>query len=461
MKKVYLGWMVVALSAATARGDVVATARSPEGKFPEFRVLLDVEKAPVAVANFMGLADGSQRWVDPETGWVRGGEGDAFYDGMVFDWNAGSVLRGGLRGVEGTDGGVGYTGRPGYTIRSEVGAGGWSEVDEGALAIVERIPVNGGLSAWLGDELDVMHSGGAELGLFLTNGVVPWTVFGHVAAGDEAGLRALAVAVATGATAVEWSVDTGSMTEAERAALEAARGVLPVARGIETRLDGTGLAWELSGKSRLGIMTSTNLMAGWTYQQGMWNEGEEKLKLGVGWGDLGLGGEQGFAAFTEVENPAMAGDEMSGKWIIGVEHTEQTVQYWLDFDGGTGIWATVEGGTVKENGLVGDVRAARETANSIYVQMSIGMNIRFYWFGVVDDGAKEGWFQAAQISLGFGGEPEKDSGRFEWSEGWGEDEKRQKGRGVSAGASPRAWGGISGGRGPKRSGEMALKGPKR
>lgn len=440
-----VGLMALGVLAETAaQGEVVATARSPKGAFQEFHVVLNVTGAPLAVANFMGLADGSQKWVDSATGAVRGGTGDAFYTGMVFDWNAGSVLRGGLRGMEGADGTLEYTGRPGYAIRSEVGAGGWSEVQEGTLTLVERIPVTSGLQAWLGNELDVLHSGGAELGLFLTNGVVPWTVLGQVQQGDEAGLRALAAAVASGATEVEWTVDTTRMTEAERVALEAAQTALPVPRGIETQADAGGLAWGLSGKSRLGISTSTNLGAGWLHQEGVWNEGAEAVDFDVAWGDLGLGGGQGFAAFSEVGYPAMAGGVLTGKWRIGVEHTGQTVQYWLDFTQGTGIWATVESGVVTKSGLVSGAVMVRETGNSLSMRLSMGMIMRFYWFGVEEDGDTQGRFQAAQITLGFGGEgPETDSGTYEWAEGWGDERsmpkgwRRAKGRGMDGPGSMR------------------------
>ena len=424
--------------ALCARGEVVATARSPEGKFGEFRVVLDAVGAPVAVANFMGLVDGSQAWMDTEEGWVRGGEGDAFYDGMVFDWNAESVLRGGLRGVMGTNGTVAYTGEPGYTIRSEVGASGWNAVEEGSLALVERIPsANGVLTAelqgWLKNEVDVMHSGGGEVGLFLTNGMVPWTVFGHVPVEDKEGLRQLAAAVAEEPAEVRWEVDAARMTEAERAALETARTELPSAHDIETRLNATGPEWTWSGKSRLWYTLSTNLMAGWHYLN-LWNEGTGSSTLNVAWANLGwrepdgnivaLERPQGFASFAEVEYPAMGGEPLSGKWKIGVEHTGQAMQYWLDFNGnpsgGTGIWAKVEGTNVTEVGRVSGVFSQRETGNSICIRFFLGMSIRFYWFGVEKEGVTEGWFQEVQVEVDEGGKIYEDSGPYEWTRGWGE-----------------------------------------
>lgn len=422
MKTAGLFCAVVVMLAWTGavRGEVVATARSPEGKFAEFRVVLDAEGAPVAVANFMGLLDGSQRWVDPETGLVRGGAGDAFYGGMVFDWNAGSVLRGALRGVVGTNGAMEYTGRPGYTIRSEVGTNGWNTVDEGALAYVERMPVEEWLQPWMGWEVNVLNSGGGELALFLEEGIVPWTVFGHVAAGDEEGLRQFADAVASGVTAVEWSVDTERMTEAEASALGKAREELAVVEGIGARTSKKGVAWEVSGRSLLMISTTENPETGWNGDEGVWNEGTEEKGFDVGWEELRLEGRMGFSAFVEVRYPGMAGVPLGGKWRIGAEHTDKTMQYWLDFDGGTGMWAQVESGEITAAGTVSRVACSRATANSLRVTFSMGAGKPYYWLSVVADGLAVGRFQSVQVSpLG----TDRDSGRYEWAEGWGETAK--------------------------------------
>ena len=417
-KRIVGGLVLVLILAGSARGEVVATARSPEGIFSEFRVVLDAVGAPVAVANFMGLVDGSQRWVDPETGALRGGEGDAYYDGMGFDWNAGSVLRGGLREVTGTNGVAEYAGKPGYTIPSEVGASGWNEVEEGTLAMVERIPTWPGMRAWLGWELDVMHSGGGELALFLTNGVAAWTVFGHVAAGDESGLRALAERVAANegtAVAVEWTVDASDATEEELAALAEGRSALPEAQWIEARQGVGGMSWGMPGKSWAKTAACTNLLGEWSERE-WWDDAEAR---DVGWEAFGLEGPMGFAweRFAGVRYPQMGRPPLQGKWLVGVDHTGKRMQYWLDFDGGTGMWASVESGTITEGGFVSHVEQVRETANSLRVWFSVGQNILFYWFGVVGDDVGEGRFQSAQVTLQGS---TRDSGTYEWEEGWGD-----------------------------------------
>lgn len=383
---------------ATAHAEVVATARCPEGAFAEFRVVLDAVGAPVAVANFMGLVDGSQAWVDPETRAVREGAGDAFYKGMVFDWNTGDMVRGGLRAVAGTNGAVQYTGGTGYTAMGK-GEHSRDAVSVGSLIL----PEEGG-----------PHSGGGEIALALTNGTTPWTVFGQVKAGEEAGLRELAEAVTGGATEVEWSVDASGATAEERAALEKGRAALAAVRGIRTRLDGAGPEWELDGKSLLGISTTADPAGGWTFQWGMWNEGDEATGLAVGWDGLGMGDGRGFASFLEVTHPKLTGKPFSGKWRIGVEHSAQRMQYWLDFDGGTGMWAVVESGAVTDSGRISGIRSWRETGNSVFVFFGMGLTANYYYFGFAEEGAMEGRFMSKQQYTAW----TEDWGRFEMAEGW-------------------------------------------
>jgi len=57
----------------------VSQADTPLGSF---RILLHHDKAPRAVANFIGLATGEKAWVDPATGAVRIGK--PYYNGIVF-----------------------------------------------------------------------------------------------------------------------------------------------------------------------------------------------------------------------------------------------------------------------------------------------------------------------------------------------------------------------------------------
>jgi len=76
-----------------------------------FTMTLEHTKAPVTVANFIGLATGKKGWLDFQTGGIRY---DAFYNGLTFHRViAGFVSQTGSRNGNGTDG-------PGYTFRDEI-----------------------------------------------------------------------------------------------------------------------------------------------------------------------------------------------------------------------------------------------------------------------------------------------------------------------------------------------------
>ncbi len=76
-----------------------------------FTISLEYEKAPAAVANFIGLATGKKAWLDQNTGSLRN---DPFYNGVTFHRViAGFMSQTGSRNGNGTDG-------PGYTFRNEI-----------------------------------------------------------------------------------------------------------------------------------------------------------------------------------------------------------------------------------------------------------------------------------------------------------------------------------------------------
>ncbi len=95
--------LFVLLAAGAASGAMYADFSTSLGTFT---VELDALNAPRAVANFMGLADGTQTWRDPVTGAVRGGApGNSFYDGLQFYSTIGGfALLGGLRPYSRSDG---------------------------------------------------------------------------------------------------------------------------------------------------------------------------------------------------------------------------------------------------------------------------------------------------------------------------------------------------------------------
>jgi peptidyl-prolyl cis-trans isomerase A (cyclophilin A) len=81
----------------------------------DFTVELDYEAAPMTVANFIGLAEGSRPWVDPRSGRIR--ENTPFYNGLTFHRViAGFMNQGGCPLGNGSGG-------PGYRFRDEVDNG--------------------------------------------------------------------------------------------------------------------------------------------------------------------------------------------------------------------------------------------------------------------------------------------------------------------------------------------------
>ena len=105
------GWMLGMGLLATARADIYADVTVAGGVSGTFRITLEPTKAPVAVANFIGLATGQNGWIDPVTGRLRR---DPFYNGLTFHRViANFVSQTGSRTGDGTDG-------PGYTFANEI-----------------------------------------------------------------------------------------------------------------------------------------------------------------------------------------------------------------------------------------------------------------------------------------------------------------------------------------------------
>ncbi len=76
-----------------------------------FTITLEHTKAPITVANFIGLATGQRGWLDSQTGAIRH---DPFYNGVTFHRIlAGFVSQTGSRKGDGSDG-------PGYAFRDEI-----------------------------------------------------------------------------------------------------------------------------------------------------------------------------------------------------------------------------------------------------------------------------------------------------------------------------------------------------
>jgi peptidyl-prolyl cis-trans isomerase A (cyclophilin A) len=87
--------------------DLYATLRTTKG---DVEIKLFPNHAPTTVRNFVGLAEGTQEWTDPETGQKSN---DRFYDGLGFHRVIdGFMIQGGCPLGTGTGG-------PGYEFKDE------------------------------------------------------------------------------------------------------------------------------------------------------------------------------------------------------------------------------------------------------------------------------------------------------------------------------------------------------
>jgi peptidyl-prolyl cis-trans isomerase A (cyclophilin A) len=116
---------------------------------------LFADRAPIAVASFVGLATGQLPWRDPETGRVRT---DRFYDGLTFH----RVIPGFM--IQGGDPAGNGAGGPGYELADELDPA--AAFEPGTLALANKGP----------------NTSGSQF--FLMDGSADWlrghhTIFGH------------------------------------------------------------------------------------------------------------------------------------------------------------------------------------------------------------------------------------------------------------------------------------------
>ena len=91
----------------TVAEDLYATLKTNKG---DVEIKLFPNHAPTTVRNFVGLAEGSQEWTDPQTGQKSS---DRFYDGLAFHRVIdGFMIQGGCPLGTGT-------GDPGYSFKDE------------------------------------------------------------------------------------------------------------------------------------------------------------------------------------------------------------------------------------------------------------------------------------------------------------------------------------------------------
>jgi len=121
------------------------------------------EKAPVTVANFVGLAEGTKEWTDPRNGQKQTGK--PLYDGTVFHRVIPDFM------IQGGDPLGTGTGGPGYRFQDEIGPDNKFS-KPGLLAMANAGPGTNGSQ------------------FFITEIATPWldkghTIFGEVVQGGE------------------------------------------------------------------------------------------------------------------------------------------------------------------------------------------------------------------------------------------------------------------------------------
>ncbi len=130
-----------ALSDATqglaGSGALSATIETDLGKL-ECKLLDD--KAPLTVANFIGLARGTRPWKDPDGKWVK----KAAYDGTVFH----RIIKGFM--IQGGDARGNGSGEPGYVVPDELWEGAAHD-RAGLLCMANRGPNTNGAQFFITD----------------------------------------------------------------------------------------------------------------------------------------------------------------------------------------------------------------------------------------------------------------------------------------------------------------------
>ena len=139
---------------------VYATFQTSMGTFT---AELFEKDAPITVANFIGLAEGTKDWTDPKTGAVM--KGKPIYDGLIFH----RVIDGFM--IQGGDPAGNGSGGPGFKIKDEIKL---KHDTEGTLAMANAGPNTAGSQFYVTvapqPGLDSAHA---------------YTVFGHVVSGMD------------------------------------------------------------------------------------------------------------------------------------------------------------------------------------------------------------------------------------------------------------------------------------
>jgi len=119
-------------------GPIVAKIETNKGTL---QCKLFDDKAPITVANFIGLATGKRAWKDPRSGeWVN----KPAYDGTTFH----RIIKGFM--IQGGDPKGNGSGEPGYVIKDEIWAGAKHD-KAGLLCMANRGPNTNGAQFFITD----------------------------------------------------------------------------------------------------------------------------------------------------------------------------------------------------------------------------------------------------------------------------------------------------------------------
>ncbi len=128
-------------------GAIVAKIETSKGTL---QCKLYDDKAPVTVANFIGLATGKRAWRDPKSGeWVN----RPAYDGTTFH----RIIKGFM--IQGGDPRGNGTGEPGYVIKDEIWEGAKHD-KAGLLCMANRGPNTNGAQFFITDAAAAHLDGG-------------------------------------------------------------------------------------------------------------------------------------------------------------------------------------------------------------------------------------------------------------------------------------------------------------
>jgi len=168
MKKLLLIAMLLAVPAAFAQEKKLnpGVYAHFETSMGNFTAELYEKDAPITVANFIGLAEGTKEWKDPKTGQMV--KGKHYYDGLIFH----RVIDGFM--IQGGDPLGTGTGGPGYAIKDEVKL---KHDKEGTLAMANAGPNSAGSQFYI----TVVPN----LSFLDTDPQHKYTVFGQIVSGMD------------------------------------------------------------------------------------------------------------------------------------------------------------------------------------------------------------------------------------------------------------------------------------